>query len=136
MENASPAASALVDVVADGFTQAVVVVAAVVDGQEVAVFGVEEEEQAVEEDEGGLADVVQLGAALGGEGADQGGVDFVEDGAGEVVGDLFFVAAAFGDGVFEEAGLGAMLGAEGGSAEEEAEGAQAVGAVGGIESGC
>ena len=72
---------------------------------------------------------------LAARGADQGGVDFVEDGAGEVVGDLFFVAAAFGDGVFEEAGVGAMLGAEGGPAEEEAEGAQAVGAVGGIESG-
>ena len=114
---------AFVDVVANGFTQAVVVVAAVVDGQQVAVLGVEEEEQAVEEDEGGLADVVQLCAALFGEGADQGGVDFCEDDAGKIVGDLFFVAVAFGDGVLEEAGLGAVLGAEGGSTEEEAEGA-------------
>ena len=126
---------AIVDVVANGFTQAVVVVAAVVDWQQVAVLGIEEEEEAVEEDEGGLADVFQFGAAFAGEGADQGGVDFVEDGAGEVAGDLFFVAAAFGDGVFEEAGQGAVLRAKGGAAEEEAEGAQAVGCVGGLESG-
>ena len=119
----------------NGFAQAVVVVAAVVDGQQVAVLGVEEEEQAVEEDEGGLANVLQVCAALVGEGADEGGVDFFEDGAGEVAGDLFFVAAAFGDGVFEEAGLGAVLGAEGGAAEEEAEGADGVEVVAGLEGG-
>jgi len=130
-----PGGSAFVDVVANGFTEAVVVVAAVVDGQQVAVFGVEEEEQAVEEDESGLADVVQFCAALFGEGADQGGVDFCEDDAGEIVGDLFFVAAAFGDGVLEEADLGAVLRAEGGSTEEEAEDADSMEAVAGMESG-
>ena len=126
---------AFVDVVANGFTQAVVVVAAVVDGQQIAVLGVEEEEQTVEEDEGGLADILQFGAALVCEGADQGGIDFIEDDAGKIVCDLFFVAAAFGDGVFKEAGLGAMLRAEGGSTEEEAEGAQAMEAVVGMASG-
>ena len=118
---------AFVDVVANGFAQAVVVVAAVVDGQQIAVLGVEEEEQAVEEDEGGLADILQFCAAFVGEGADEGGIDFIEDDAGKIVCDLFFVAAAFGDGVFKEAGLGAMLGAEGGSTKEEAEGAQSDG---------
>ena len=34
------------------------------------------------------------------EGADEGGIDFIEDDAGKIVGDLFFVAAAYGDGVF------------------------------------
>ena len=126
---------AFVDVVANGFTQAVVVVAAVVDGQQIAVLGVEKEEQTVEEDEGGLADILQFCAALLCEGADQGGIDFIEDDAGKIVCDLFFVAAAFGDGVFKEAGLGAMLGAEGGSTEEEAEGAQAMEAVVGMDSG-
>ena len=118
--------NAFVDVVANGFTQAVVVVAGVVDGQQIAVFGVEEEEEAVEEDEGGLADILQFCAALVCEGADQGGIDFIEDGAGKIVCDLFFVAAAFGDGVFKEAGLGAMLRAEGVAPEEEAKDANAV----------
>ena len=126
---------AFVDVVANGFAQAVVVVAAVVDGQQIAVLGVEKEEQTVEEDQGGLADMLQFGAALVCEGADQGGIDFCEDDTGKIVCDLFFVAAAFGDGVFKEAGLGAMLGAEGGATEEEAEGAQSMGAVVGMESG-
>ena len=60
-------------------------------------------------------------------GANQGGIDAFEDDAGEVFGDLFFVAAAFGEGVFEEACLRALLRAEGGASEEQAEGAQAVG---------
>ena len=85
--------------------------------------------------EGGLAEVVQVGAALVGEGADQGRIDFIEYGAGEVVCDLFSVAAAFGDRVFKEAGLGAMLGAEGGSTEEEAEGADGVVVAVGLEGG-
>ena len=50
----------LSNVVANGFTQAVVVVAAVVDGQQIAVLGVEKEEQTVEEYEGGLADMLEL----------------------------------------------------------------------------
>ena len=75
---------ALGDVVAHGLAQAVIVVAAVVDGQQVAVLGVEEEEEAVEEDERGLAHVFQLGSAFAGEGANQGGIDAFEDDAGEV----------------------------------------------------
>ena len=126
---------AFVDVVAHGFAQAVVVVAVVVDGQQVAVLGVEEEEQTVEEDERGLADVRQLRAALCGQGADQGGVDFIEDGAGQIVCDLLFVAPAFGEGVLEKAGLRALLRAERGPAEEQAEGAQGVEAVVRLESG-
>ena len=43
------------DVVADALAEAVVVVGGVVDGQQAAVFGVEDEEQAVEKDEGGFA---------------------------------------------------------------------------------
>ena len=117
---------ALGDVVAHGLAQAVVVVAAVVDGQQVAVLGVEEEEEAVEEDERGLAHVFQFGATFAGEGANQGGIDAFEDDAGEVLRDLLFVAAAFGEGVFEEACLRALLRAEGGTSEEQAEGAQAV----------
>ena len=77
---------AFVDVVANGFAQAVVVVAAVVDGQQIAVLGVEKEEQTVEEDEGGLADILQFCAAFVGEGTDQGGIDpFIEDDAGKIV---------------------------------------------------
>ena len=124
---------AFVDVVAYGFAQAVVVVAAVVDGQQIAVLGVEKEEQTVEEDQGGLADMLQFCAALLCEGTDQGGIDFCEDDAGKIVCDLFFVAAAFGDGVFKEAGVGAMLGAEGGSTKEQAKGAQSMGVVVGLD---
>ena len=62
-------------------------------------------------------------------------IDFIEDDAGKIVCDLFFVAAAFGDGVFKEAGLGAMLGAEGGSTEEQVKDANAMGAVVRMESG-
>ena len=80
--------------------------------------------------------MLQFCAALVCEGADQGGIDFIEDDAGKIVCDLFFVAAAFGDGVFKEAGLGAMLGAEGGSTKEEAEGAQSMGVVVGLDGGC
>ena len=126
---------AFVDVVAHGFTQAVVVVAVVVDGQQIAVLGVEKEEQTVEEDEGGLADILQFCAALLCEGTDQGGVDLIEDDAGKIVCDLFFVAAAFGDGVFKEAGLSAMLGAECGATKEEAEGANGMEAAVRPESG-
>ena len=126
---------AFVDVVANGFTQAVVVVAAVVDGQQIAVLGVEKEEQTVEEDEGGLADILEFCAALVCEGTDQGGIDFIEDDAGKIVCDLFFVAAAFGDGVFKEAGLGAMSRAEGVATEEQAKDANAMGAVVRMESG-
>ena len=49
--------------------------------------------------------------------------------------DLFFVAPAFGYGVFEEAGLRALLRAESGPAEEQAEGAQGVEAVVRVEGG-
>ena len=45
------------------------------------------------------------------------------------MGDLFFVAAALGQGVLKEAGLRAMARAEGGAAKEQAEGAQAVGVL-------
>ena len=117
------------DIVAYQFAQAVVIVAAVVDRQQVAVLGVEEEEEAVEEDERGLADIVQLCAATGGEGADQGGIDVVEDDAGKVIRDLLLVAAAFGEGILEQAGVGALLRAEGGAAKEQAEAAQAVGVL-------
>ena len=52
-----PLAHARGDIVAHRFAQAVVVVAAVVDREQVAVLGIEEEEQAVEQDEGSLADI-------------------------------------------------------------------------------
>ena len=117
------------DIVAYQFAQAVVIVAAVVDGQQVAILGVEEEEEAVEEDERGLADIFQLCAATGGEGADQGGIDVVEDDAGKVIRDLLLVAASFGEGILEQAGKGALLRAEGGAAKKEAEAAQAVGVL-------
>ena len=118
-----------VDVVAHRLAQAVVVVAAVVDREQVAVLGVEEEEQAVEQNQGGLAYIPKICAALFGERADQCGVDLFEDGAGKVVCDPFLVAEAFGDGVLEEAGLRAVARAEGGPAEEEAEGENGAGVV-------
>ncbi len=117
------------------FAHPVASVVVVIDRQQVAVLGVEEEEQAVEKDEGRLAHLRQVCAALVGEGADQGRVDFIEDGAGKIVGDLLFVAASFGESVLKKAGLGAVLWAEGGATEEQAEGAQAVEAVAGLARG-
>ena len=73
---------ALGDIVAHRLAQAVVVVAAVVDRQQVAVLGVEQEEQAVEEDQGGLPHVLHLCAAAVRQRAHQGGVDLSENGAG------------------------------------------------------
>ena len=72
---------------------------------------------------------LQVCGALIRERADQCRVDLFEDGAGKIVCDLFLVAQALGDGVFEEAGRRAVARAEGGPTEEEAEGANGVGVV-------
>ena len=103
------------DFIAYRFSQPVASVEDLVDGQQVAVLSVEEKEKAVEEDQGGLADILQFCAAFLCKSADQGGVDPCEDGAGKIVGDLFLVAEPFGEGILKEAGLGAMSRAEGGA---------------------
>ena len=76
-----------------------------------------------------MADILQICIAPVCEAADQGGIDFIEDDPGKIACDLLFVATAFGDGLLEEAGLGAMLRAESGSPEEQAESANSMGIV-------
>ena len=121
---------ALGDVVADALAEAVVVVGGVVDGEEAAVFGVEDEEEAVEKDEGGFADLGHGPVGGVGEGLEEAGKDALEDDAGEALGDALFVAFALGEGGFDEGGVGAGAAAEGGAAEEEVEGAEGVFVVG------
>ena len=94
-------------VVADALAEAVVVVGGVVDGQQAAVFGVEDEEQAVEKDEGGFADRRHGLVGFVGQGLEEAGKDALEDDAGEALGDALFVAAALVEGGFQEGGGGA-----------------------------
>ena len=81
-------------VVADAFAEAVVVVSGVVDGEQAAVFGVEDEEQAVEKDKGGFTNCRHGLVGLVGQGLEEAGIDAFEDDAREALGDALFVAAA------------------------------------------
>ena len=112
------------DGVADALPEAVALVGPVVDGKQAPVLGVEYEEEPVEEYEGGLPDVLELAARRVVEGLHETREDPVEDDGGEVLGDLFLVALALGQGVFEEGGCRAIGEDEGVAVEEQVEDAQ------------
>ena len=124
------AGDALGHVVANALAEAVVVVAGVVHRQQAAVFGVEDEEQPVEKDEGGFADPGHGLVGGVGEGLDEAGEDAFEDDAGEALGDALFVAAAFVQGGFQKGGGRSGAAYERRATKEQVEGAEAVLVVG------
>ena len=109
------------DVVPDPLSQAIVVVANVIDRQQAPVLGVEDEEESIEEDEGGLPDLGEALAGCVGKRLYEVGEDALEDDAGEVLGDLLLVPPALGDGRFEEGRRRAGPEGEGVAPEEEEE---------------
>ena len=85
--------------VASHIAERVVVIARVAHGQQVTVFGIEDEKEAVEENQNGLAHVRQGGLWRGGgDGAGQSGKDLIEDQLGQIRGDAFFVEPRVFDG--------------------------------------
>ena len=91
---------ALPDVAAHILAERVVVIARVAHGQQVAVFGIEDEEEAVEENQNGLAHVRQRGLWRGGgDGAGQSGKDLAEDQLRKIRSDAFFVESPRAAGI-------------------------------------
>ena len=118
------------NVVADALAQSIVVVALVAHRQQAAIFGVEQEEQAVEKDQGGFPD---LGHGLvGGVGQrlEQPGEHALEHHAGQALRHPLFVAAAFRQRRFQKRGGRAGAAYEGRPTKQQVEGAQAVLIVG------
>ena len=110
------------DVAAHLLAQGVIVVARVADGQQVAVLGVEDEEQAVEQDQRGLAHLRQRRVRRGGgDGAGELREDPLEDLGGEIAGDALLVEAAFVDGVTVKARRPFRVGQEGRAPERQRE---------------
>ena len=117
------------DVAAHLRAQGVIVVARVADGQQVAVLGVEDEEEAVEQDERGLAHLRQRRVRRGGgDGAGELREDPLEDLGGEIAGDALLVEAAFVDGVAVETRRPFRAGQEGRAPEDQREDLQPVAA--------
>ena len=91
------------DIAAYLLAQRVVVVARVADGQKVAVLGIEDEQEAVEKNQGGFAHFRQRRFGRGGgEGAGKPRKDPLEDQSGKTSGDAFLVKPAFLDGALVE----------------------------------
>ena len=94
---------ALSDIATYLLAQGVVVVARVADGQQVTVLGIEDEQETVEENQGGLAHFLQR--RLGRCGSDGPGKlrkDLAEDQSGKIGADAFLVKLAFLDGTLVE----------------------------------
>ena len=118
------------DVVPHALAQPVVVVAGVVDGQQSPVLGVEHEQQPVEEDQRGLADLCEVLAAGVCQSLREAGKGALEHDPRKVLRDLPLVAPAFRQRTLEESVGRARLPDERVAAEEQIEGAQLVFGVG------
>ena len=95
---------ALGHIVAYALAQAIVVVGGVVDGQKAAVFGVQNEEQAVEKDEGGFLNLGHGSVGGVGQGLEEPGKNAVEHDTREALGDALFVTLALVERRFDEGG--------------------------------
>ena len=95
------------NVFAHPLPQAVVVVTPVVDRQQPPVLGVEQEEQAVEENEGGVPDLREaFPRFFRCQGIDQAGEDLLENHTREILRHLLLVASPLGQRRFQEGGRG------------------------------
>ena len=123
---------ALRHIVPNPFAQAVVVVTRIVDGQQPTVFGVQNKEQSVQEDQGSVTDVRQrpflschrsvfLGPR---QGLHQAWKHTLKDDARQIAGHLLFVPAPFGQGDFKEGGAAVWGRREGLTAKQEMENPQ------------
>ena len=122
-----PAVFTVADIAAHLVAQPVVVVALVADRQQVAVLGIEDEQQPVEQDQRGLAHFEQ-GRLRRGSGDRTGelGEDLTEDQLGEIGGNALLVEATFLDGALMEGPLVYRAGQEGLAPEDQREELEAV----------
>ena len=94
---------AAADIAANPVTERVVVVTPIADGQQVAVFGIEDEEKPVEQQQGGLAHLRQRRVRLSrGDRTCELRKDLAEDQIGQTGGNTLLVEAAFRDGALME----------------------------------
>ena len=93
----------LFDIVADLLPKGVVVIACIADGQQVAVLGIEDEEETVEKNQGGFPHFRQRRCGRGGcDGAGKPRKNLTEDQTGKAGGDALFVEPAFLDSTLVE----------------------------------
>ena len=100
------------DGVSDALPEAVALVGPVVDGEQAAVFGIEHEQQPVQENQRGVADVREVRGRLAGEGSYESGEHGVEHHVGEVARNLLLITSPFDQGRFKEGCLQPVLGGE------------------------
>ena len=125
---------AAADVTAHFFSKRVVVVAVVPHRQQVAIFGIEYEQEAVEQDQRGIAHLGQWRVGRGmGDGAGKVGKDLSEDQAGEAGGHPLLMEAAFLDGALVKRPLVGGVGQEGVPPEHQCEQPQPMAAATAVE---
>ncbi len=94
------------NVVPHTLSQTVIVVSRVVDREKAAVFGVEQKQEPVEENQRRVTDLLKTFAGFPDQGIDQSGEYPLENNPGKVLGNLLLVPPPFGDRRFEEGGRG------------------------------
>ena len=118
------------DIAAHLLAQRVVIVARIADRQKVAVLGIEDKQEAIEEDQGGLAHLRQRGLGRGCcDGAGKLGKDLAEDQSGKAGGNAFLVKPAFLDGSLVECARVGRTGKERLPPEDESKHLQPVTAI-------
>ena len=122
------------DILADIFPQRIIVIAIFSGGQQVPIFGVEDEQKPVEQDQRGLAHLGQRCARRGaGDGVGEVGKDLLEDDPGQVLGDPFLIEAAFVERAPVEGPLVGRIRQEGLAPEHEGEDLEPMAARSGVE---
>ena len=118
------------DIVPHSLSQAIVVVTCIVDRQKSPVFGVQHEEQSIQENQGGFPDFCKILACGVRERLYKIGEDMLEHHTRKILRDPLFVPATLCQGGFQKPGLGALFTREGVAAKQKMEDTEAVFVVG------